>query len=89
LLLSLAFVFWFFFVVNSGRPNLTGAAYQETVSLQTFFYTLFVVYAVYLIAVRKLPDWTSLGWSAIALVGAYSLATVTSPAWRLSAEAPC
>ena len=45
LLLSVAFVFWFFYVVSSGRPNLTSAVYQETVSLQTFFYALFMLTA--------------------------------------------
>ena len=37
-------------------------------------------------AARKLPDWTPLGWSALALVAAYGLATAASPSWRLSAE---
>ena len=86
LLLSVAFVFWFFYVVSSGRPNLTSAVYQETVSLQTFFYALFTAYGIYLVAARKLPDWTPLGWSALALVAAYGLATSASPSWRLSGE---
>ncbi len=68
LLLSVGFVFWFFYVVSSGRPNLTSAVYQETVSLQTFFYALFIAYGIHLVAARKLPDWTPLGWSALALV---------------------
>ena len=86
LLLSLAFVFWLYLIVDSGQPNLTDAVYQETVGTQTFFYALFLAYGIYLLATRKLPAWTPLGWSAIGLIAAYVLAIVASPSWRVSAE---
>ena len=54
--------------------------------MQAFFYILFATYGIHLVAARKLPDWTPLGWSAVGLICAYGLATVASPSWRLSAE---
>ena len=81
------FAAWLAFVVIAGRPNLGAGVHDATRQLYVLLAALFVAYAAYLALARKLPDSTPLGWCALGLVGAYTVATLASVDARISAEA--
>ncbi len=77
---------WLGYFLFTKMPALTFDVFPATITLHIMVAVVAVLYAVSLIAMRRLPGGTPLDVPVVAFLGAYALATYTSIDWRASLE---
>jgi O-antigen ligase/tetratricopeptide (TPR) repeat protein len=83
LLLASSWVGYFLF---TPMPQITFHVFPATLTLHIVASAGVLLYALYLLGVRRLPGGSPLDVPVLALLGAYALATYTSVDWRASLE---
>ncbi len=77
---------WVGYLLLTEMPQISFAVFPRTLAMHLMFAGLAAVYAGWLAIARRPPYVSPIHLGALALLGAYALATLTSESWRVSLE---